>query len=90
MKNFLIMLVCVTIGGCMSISPEQFSGPNGRAAYSMKCSGFGRNVNACFKTAGELCPHGYDIVDRSSGTQAMMFRGTLMAAPKEQLAIECK
>ena len=47
----------------------------------MKCSGFGRNVNACFKTAGELCPNGYDIVDRSSGTQAMMFRGTLMAAP---------
>lgn len=90
MRSSAIFLICFLIGGCMSISPQQFSGPNGKTAYSMRCSGMGRTMDACFKTAGELCPNGYDIIDRSSGTVAMMYKGTLMAAPKEQFAVECK
>jgi len=90
MKKIVVTFVCFMCVGCMSISPQQFSGPNGKDAYSMRCSGLGRTLDACYKKAGELCPSGYNIVDRSSGAVAMMYQGTFMAAPKEQLAIECK
>jgi hypothetical protein len=91
MRN-LLSLLAVSFGliGCMSISPTSFKGPNGKQAYSMMCSGMGRTMDACYQKAGEVCPNGYNVMDRSSGTVGFMNQGTLMMAPREQLAIECK
>jgi hypothetical protein len=91
MRN-LLSLIAVSFGlmGCMSISPTSFKGPSGKQAYSMMCSGMGRTMDACYQKAGEVCPNGYNIMDRSSGTVGFMNQGTLMMAPREQLAIECK
>ncbi len=91
MHKFLALLaVSSGLIGCMSISPTSFKGPSGKQAYSMKCSGMGRTMDACYQKAGEVCPNGYNILDRSSGTVGFMNQGTLMMAPREQLAIECK
>jgi hypothetical protein len=91
MKSLLTtLLVSIGLAGCMSIDPTSFKGPNGKQGYSMKCSGFGRTLDACYQKAGEVCPSGYNIVDRSSGTVGFMNQGTFMMAPQNGLVIECK
>jgi len=84
------LLISIGLAGCMSIDPVPFKGPSGKQGYSMKCSGMGRSLDACYQKAGEVCPSGYSIVDRSSGTVGFMNQGTMMMAPQNGLVIECK
>jgi len=87
--RYLALVLLLT--ACAAIEPQQFVGPNGKTAYSMRCSGMGRTLNACYKKAGEVCPSGYTIVDRASGTIAVpVTGGGMIAAPQHNLAIECK
>jgi hypothetical protein len=90
MKYLLAIVGAIALSGCMSIDPTSFRGPNGKQGYSMKCSGMGRTLEACYQKAGEVCPSGYNIVDRSSGTIGFMNQGTFMMAPQNSLTIECK
>lgn len=84
---FLMLLLM----SCAEIQPKEFRGPNGKTAYSMKCSGMGRTLDDCYKKAGELCLSGYTIIDRASGTVAVPTSGGgIIAAPQHHLAIECK
>ena len=89
--KFWALALLPLIASCASIDPQQFVGPNGRTAYSMRCSGMGRTLDACYKKAGEVCPSGYTIIDRASGTVAVpVYGGGIVAAPQHNLAIECK
>lgn len=90
MKTILIVLISVFLSSCATIEPKQFIGPNGKTAYSMRCSGMGRTLDACYQKAGEVCPNGYTIIDRTSGIVAVPVNGSIMVAPKHHLAIECK
>lgn len=90
MKKTAIILMAVFLASCASIEPKQFVGPNGGTAYSMRCSGMGRTLDACYQKAGVVCPNGYTIIDRASGTIAVPINGSIMAAPQHNLAIECK
>lgn len=97
LKNFIHLLFfssaiigVAALAGCMSIDPVPFRGPDGKQAYSMKCSGMGRSLDACYQKAGEVCPSGYNIVDRPSGTVGFMNQGTMMMAPANGLVIQCK
>ncbi|QWD71584.1 hypothetical protein [Polynucleobacter sp. UB-Raua-W9] len=91
-KPITIALLAVLAGvvGCASVAPVKFVGPNGKTAYSMRCSGMGRSMEECYQRAGEVCPSGYNIIDNSSGTVAMMTQGTMIAGVKRDMAIECK
>ena len=89
-KNISIITTVIFATSCASISPQKFVGPNGKTAYSMRCSGMGRTLDACYKKAGEICPQGYTIIDRASGTVAVPINGSFMAAPQHNIAIECK
>ena len=82
---FLMILI-----GCAGINPVKFKGPNARDAYSMLCSGMGRTWDKCYVKAGEVCPNGYDIIDQRSSTVAIPTGSGMIAAPKQNLAIECK
>jgi hypothetical protein len=90
-KNVFIAAVPVVLAACAAIEPQQFVGPNSKTAYSMKCSGMGRTLDACYKKAGEICPGGYNIIDRATGTIGVPMQGggTIMT-PEYNLAIECK
>lgn len=90
MKYIFAVLVSLSLGGCMAIEPIAFKGPSGRDAYSMKCSGMGRNMQACYQKAGEVCPKGYNIIENSSSSVAYMDQGTMMMVPRREMAIECK
>ena len=81
----LSCFMALFVMGC--VSTQEFKGPNGKTAYSMDC---GNHLNACYQKAGEVCPTGYTILDRASGTMAVPFGGAIVAAPRHNLAIECK
>jgi hypothetical protein len=85
-----VVVVCMLLLSCASIDPREFSGPNGRTAYYMKCSGMGRTMDACYKKAGELCPSGYSIIERGSDLAAVPANGGTMAVARRSLAVECK
>jgi hypothetical protein len=89
MKN-LVLLLAVPLAACASINPEEIRGPNGKIAYAMKCSGFGRTLEDCYKKAGEVCPNGYNIVDRASSVVGVPSNGGTIMAPRHTLVIECK
>ena len=72
------------------VDPTPFTGPSGKQAYSMRCSGFGRDWDDCYVEAGKLCPQGYNIVDQATGTVAVPYGGSVVAAPKQTLVVECK
>lgn len=55
----------VVMTACAEVHPREFRGPNGKTAYSMRCSGMGRTLDDCYQKAGELCPVGYYIIDRA-------------------------
>ena len=88
----LVFLVAAftMLTACASIKPVKFVGPNGRDAYSMRCSGFGRTLEACYKKSGEICPLGYEIIDRSTGMVIVPTSDGIIGAPKQTLTIECK
>ena len=90
-KKLFLAAVSFLLTACAAIEPKQFVGPNSKTAYSMKCSGMGRTLDACYKKAGEVCPGGYNIIDRASGTVGMpMANGGTMMVPQHNIAIECK
>ena len=81
----IAVIAVLLLAGC-AVKAEHFVGPNSRPAYSMKCSGMGITLDDCFKKAGEVCPTGYNIIDRSTGTVCY---GNACGL-KQSLAIECK
>ena len=89
-KLLLIAGTVSSVIACSTIEPQQFVGPNSKTAYSMKCSGMGRTIDACYKKSGEICPNGYNIVDRTSSVVGIPMQGGTMIAPQNSLAIECK
>ena len=80
----------IFLSACASVNPVPFKGPNGGEAYSMRCSGLGRSWDSCFVKAGELCPTGYNIISQTSSTLIIPSGNSIMAVPKQGLAIECK
>ena len=89
-KHIVIIAISFLFVSCASISPVSFQGPNGKQAYSMKCSGMGRTLEMCYQKAGEVCPGGYNIIGQDSSTVAVPINGSIMAGPRQNLTIECK
>jgi hypothetical protein len=86
MRALGVLLICVLVQGCAGIEPRSVTGPSGKQAYTMQCSGLGRTLDACYQKAGELCPKGYNIVDRPAGVVLVED----MATTRYGLVIECK
>lgn len=87
-----LAIVAIGLMGCAApVSVTPITGPDGRTAYTMKCSGFGRDRQDCLVEAGKLCPAGYVVVDdnRSIGG-AVVTDGAVILAKREYLTISCK
>lgn len=82
-----IAILAIFLAGCASVTATPFNGPDGRAAYAVEC---GNSLDACYQKAGELCPTGWTMVDRATGTVMVPINGMLWAAPKHSLSVECK
>jgi hypothetical protein len=87
----VVIALAGVVVGCAAIEPVQIVGPSGKTAYTMRCSGAGRTLEACYKKAGEVCPAGYSLVDRASSTVALpLATGGFVAAPQQTLTVECR
>ena len=86
----LILIALVALAGCAQVVPVPFNGPSGKQAYSMKCSGGGRSMDVCFQKAGELCPTGYFIIERSNAIEGAAVNGYASLSTRQALAVECK
>jgi hypothetical protein len=60
-KNLLLMLLLV-LAGCASA--RQVKGANGEIAYLVQCGNAAKS--ACTEKAADLCPNGYNLIDRDS------------------------
>lgn len=91
-ESHVVALMCllVFLSSCVAIAPVQFKGPNGKTAYSMRCSGMGRTIEDCYQKAGEVCPDGYTILDRDSSLVGAPMGGGMYITTKRGMAIECK
>ena len=86
----LCLATAAVLAGCASaVNPQTFVGPSGNQAYSMKCSGMGRDWADCLQKAGELCPVGYSIVGQNSETVGVPFHDSMLIGPKRNLSVEC-
>ena len=56
------LLLLVVLAGCASA--KKVTGPNGEIAYQVQCGKAA--TSACTSKANDLCPHGYDQIDRNS------------------------
>lgn len=64
--------------GCANVTETY--GPDGRAAYSLNCSGTARTWGMCFEAAGEKCgSRGYNIINATTDN------GVLVTANQQAL-----
>jgi hypothetical protein len=79
-------IACIALlAGCVDVTP--IARPDGKTGYTIECDG---ESQACFDKAGDLCPSGYYLVERKSGTNELKYTAGLVSAPRTQLLIECK
>ena len=86
----IFLISILSLASCASIEPHEFVGPNGDQAYSMRCSGMGRTLEACYQKAGEVCPNGYTIIDLNTATFGVPSGDSVLIAARQTMAIECK
>lgn len=79
----LVLIGLFVLAGCTTPNPQAFTGPSGKTAYSFECAG---GFSDCYKTAGTVCPGGYDIIDQSS--RPIGANGIISS--REQMAVECR
>lgn len=61
LRRALVLAPLVLLAGCATST--QIVGPDGRTAYSIRCGP--AMPDSCFQKAGEVCPTGYRMLDRT-------------------------
>lgn len=89
-RCLMFILGGILLTGCAEIQPVHFTGPNGKDAYAMECSDWGRTIEMCYQKAGEVCPNGYTIVGQHSGTDVYSTGSGVFSETERHMAIECK
>jgi hypothetical protein len=91
MKPSLAVLLCLALAACVTARPLTL--PNGQSGQAISCPGTARSVADCYIKAGEVCPHGYDIVDASGEAHPVVFatNGTLVAGSivNRSMMVQC-
>lgn len=89
MRIFSVALLLL-VASCALAPSQQFKGPSGRTAYSMRCSQIGYSLDGCYRKVGALCSDRYTIIENVSGTVGVPVRGGIMTVPNYNVAVECK
>ncbi len=82
-----VTLAIIGLTGCASTQVKNFTGPDGKPAYSLRCGDMGD----CYQKAIELCPAGYNVIGSTSGTLGVPTTngGTIMV-PDLSMQVSCK
>jgi len=95
MRKVLIVAALVAASpasaGLVDPSVTSVTAPSGKPGYSMKCSGWMRTIEDCYKKAAELCPHGYVIENQQQSTQGIpQGNGSTVIIQRDYMLITCK
>lgn len=87
----LIAATALPLGGCGYFKPLTFTGPHGRPAFMMACSGAFRSMDTCKSQAEKACPGGYEVIDKPETVPGLQHAsGGMLYPPDKKLAVECK
>lgn len=67
LKILSLSTIFITLSGCVMTS-NQFVGPNGNKAYSIKCNGGINSMGDCYEELSRLCPNGYTVIGSNERT----------------------
>jgi hypothetical protein len=90
--KYLFLMLLVVLAGCASV--KQVKAPDGEVAYLVQCGKAA--TSACTSKANDVCPHGYDLIDRNSDRYDELTKvGNLgkleiKADTTETILIQCK
>jgi len=92
-KNLLLLFVIFLLLFTSSFAadpPKAYTGPNGKTAYSLSCSGTGKDWDDCYQEADTLCHYGYNIIRKHKGIVSVPVNDKSILAPSKKIVIECK
>ena len=84
-KTVLMTGLAVLVVGCVDVTST--AGADGKAIYTIDCEGESRG---CFDKAGDLCPRGYYLIERRSGTNSVRYTAGVISAPHTEIVVECR
>ena len=94
MKKIILILLVISqflfTYSLASIIPKTLTESNGKAAYTLDCSGTGKDWSDCFQEAENLCPDGFSYTKKSLGVVATPVNRRSYIAPSKELVIECR
>lgn len=93
MKNILSLVSILFIFSCAT--SKEIVLPSGEKGYTVNCGTYeGNSWSACYEKAGEICPTGYDILEKiESNDKQLVATGNLLQTlddDKRSLVISCK
>lgn len=74
----------ITLTGCATSS--QIPLPNNEQGFAIECP----RVGQCYRKAQEVCPTGYELLDKGSSTQGGFASGVGAIGQKQSLIVRCK
>jgi hypothetical protein len=84
-KMVFLMGLAWLLTGCVDVTSA--AGADGRTTLTVDCDGEARG---CFDKAGELCPGGYYLIERKSGSNEVRYTAGIITKPHTRIVIECK
>jgi len=88
-----LLLITILIGGCAT--SQQIILPSGETGFTVNCGTYeGNSWSACYKKAGEMCPTGYDILEKNESEDKTLIANqySIQTLDDDQrtLVIQCK
>jgi hypothetical protein len=93
MKYLGILAIAGLMASCAT--SQEIVLPSGETGFTVNCGTYeGNSWSACYKKAGEMCPSGYDILEKSESSDknviANQYSFQTLDDDKRTLLIECK
>lgn len=74
--------------GCVTADP--IMSPGGKQGFAISCDGTARSMTDCYKKAAEVCPKGYNVVDKNSESGFSANAYYVGNTKSRDIFVECK
>lgn len=65
LQTVALVLCLVTLAGCSASAVRTSETSTSQASYHLDCSGTFLSIQSCVDKANNVCPQGYDVIDKS-------------------------
>lgn len=66
--HHIVLALCATatLAGCSASATRTSDTSNHKATYHLDCSGTFLSMHSCIDKANNVCPQGYDVIDKNT------------------------